>query len=154
MIPWSWALGAAFFYSIVYDIQTFYSELDTIKVGFQATLSCLSCACAAHNIVVDYHATNPDYIVLTPTVLWSDLIAREGINIATIGNNNHMPMQSSAESWEEKKKKKRGKRNQARGFPYSSGGSNRRKDDASGGASANRPRTKVVPAWAGFVLSL
>jgi drug/metabolite transporter (DMT)-like permease len=74
-------LGAAFFYSI-YDIQTFYwdkrvprTELVTIKVGFQAALSCILCACATHDQVVDYLVnSNPDLSVLVPTVLWSGLI--------------------------------------------------------------------------------
>jgi drug/metabolite transporter (DMT)-like permease len=84
-------LGAAFFYSI-YDIQTFYwgkrvprTELVTIKVGFQATLSCILCACAAHDQVVDYLATNPDWSVLLPTVLWSGLIVNALATFLQVG---------------------------------------------------------------------
>jgi drug/metabolite transporter (DMT)-like permease len=84
-------LGAAFFYSI-YDIQTFYwgkkvprTELVTIKVGFQATLSCLLCACAAHDQVIDYLATSPDWSVLIPTVLWSGLIVNALATFLQVG---------------------------------------------------------------------
>jgi drug/metabolite transporter (DMT)-like permease len=84
-------LGAAFFYSI-YDIQTFYwgkkvprTELVTIKVGFQALLSCILCAAAAHDKVTDYLATNPDWAVLVPTVLWSGLIVNALATFLQVG---------------------------------------------------------------------
>jgi drug/metabolite transporter (DMT)-like permease len=85
-------LGAAFFYSI-YDIQTFYwgkrvprTELVTIKVGFQAALSCILCACAAHDQVVDYLVnSNPDWSVLVPTVLWSGLIVNALATFLQVG---------------------------------------------------------------------
>jgi len=73
-------LGAACFYSI-YDIQTFTwgrqvprKELVTIKVGFQAVLSCLICAGVARQDSMDYLAAGPDWNVVVPTVLWSGLI--------------------------------------------------------------------------------
>jgi drug/metabolite transporter (DMT)-like permease len=84
-------LGAAFFYSI-YDIQTFYwgkqvprTELVTIKVGFQALLSTILCAAAAHEQVTDYLATNPDWAVLVPTVLWSGLIVNALATFLQVG---------------------------------------------------------------------
>jgi drug/metabolite transporter (DMT)-like permease len=84
-------LGAACFYSI-YDIQTFYwgkqvprTELVTIKVGVQAVGSCLLCAAAAHEQVADYLATDPDWSVLIPTVLWSGVMVNAVATFLQVG---------------------------------------------------------------------
>ena len=84
-------LGAAFFYSL-YDIQTFYwgkevprTELVTIKVGFQAILSCVLCAAVAQGDVLDYFANEPNYGVLVPTVLWSGLIVNALATFLQVG---------------------------------------------------------------------
>jgi drug/metabolite transporter (DMT)-like permease len=84
-------LGAAVFYSF-YDIQTFYwgkeiprTELVTIKVGFQAILSCILCAVVGRDDVLRYFANVPDYAVLVPTVLWSGLIVNALATFLQVG---------------------------------------------------------------------
>lgn len=84
-------LGAAFFYSL-YDIQTFYwgrevprTELVTIKIGFQACLSILLCAFAAHDQVLEYWESGPDYSVVVPVVLWSGLIVNALATFLQVG---------------------------------------------------------------------
>jgi drug/metabolite transporter (DMT)-like permease len=84
-------LGAAFFYSL-YDIQTFYwgrevprTELVTIKVGFQAVLSCILCAVVARDDVVQYMSSGPDWTVVVPTVLWSGLIVNALATFLQVG---------------------------------------------------------------------
>jgi drug/metabolite transporter (DMT)-like permease len=76
----AFVLAAAFFYSI-YDIQTFYwgkevprNELVTIKIGFQAIMSCIVCAVVASGDTVEYLSSSPDWAVLIPTILWSGLM--------------------------------------------------------------------------------
>jgi drug/metabolite transporter (DMT)-like permease len=84
-------LGAAVFYSF-YDIQTFYwgrevprTELVTIKIGFQAVLSCLLCAAVNGPEVQAYLADGPDYEVLVPTILWSGLIVNALATFLQVG---------------------------------------------------------------------
>lgn len=84
-------LGAAIFYSL-YDIQTFYwgreiprTELVTIKVGFQAILSCILCAVVGRTDVMEYFANAPNYTVLIPTVLWSGLIVNALATFLQVG---------------------------------------------------------------------
>jgi drug/metabolite transporter (DMT)-like permease len=84
-------LGAAFFYSL-YDIQTYYwgrevprTELVTIKIGFQAVLSCIVCAIAARTEVMDYIASGPDLKVMIPVVLWSGLIVNALATFLQVG---------------------------------------------------------------------
>lgn len=84
-------LGAAFFYS-GYDIQTFYwgrevprNELVTIKIGFQAVLSCVLCAVAARDEIVDYISSGPDWGVFVPVVLWSGLIVNALATFLQVG---------------------------------------------------------------------
>jgi len=84
-------LAAAFFYSL-YDIQTFYwgrevprTELVTIKIGFQAVLSCTLCAVAARTEVMDYLASGPEWGVLIPTMLWSGLIVNALATFLQVG---------------------------------------------------------------------
>lgn len=84
-------VAAAVFYSF-YDIQTFYwgreiprTELVTIKIGFQAILSCILCAVVNRNEVMDYLASGPDYAVLVPTMLWSGLIVNALATFLQVG---------------------------------------------------------------------
>jgi drug/metabolite transporter (DMT)-like permease len=84
-------LGAAFFYSL-YDIQTFYwgkeiprTELVTIKIGFQAFLSCLLCGAVATPEVLSYLQNGPEWSVLVPTVLWSGLIVNALATFLQVG---------------------------------------------------------------------
>jgi drug/metabolite transporter (DMT)-like permease len=84
-------LGAAIFYSL-YDIQTFYwgrevprTELVTIKIGFQAVLSCLLCAVVNGPEVQAYLAAGPDYEVVIPTILWSGLIVNALATFLQVG---------------------------------------------------------------------
>ena len=84
-------LGAAIFYSF-YDIQTFYwgrevprTELVTIKIGFQAVLSCLLCAAVNGPEVQAYLAAGPDYEVVIPTVLWSGLVVNALATFLQVG---------------------------------------------------------------------
>lgn len=86
-------IGAAIFYS-VYDIQTFYwgrvvprTELVTIKVGFQAFLSCLLCYFAASGDVMDYlqAVDGPQWGVVVPTVLWSGLFVNALATFLQVG---------------------------------------------------------------------
>ncbi|GKY90986.1 hypothetical protein MPSEU_000071400 [Mayamaea pseudoterrestris] len=84
-------LGAAFFYSL-YDIQTYYwgkevprTELVTIKVGFQAILSCALCAIVGRQEVLEYFANAPNYAVLVPTILWSGLIVNALATFLQVG---------------------------------------------------------------------
>jgi drug/metabolite transporter (DMT)-like permease len=84
-------VGAAIFYSF-YDIQTFYwgrevprTELVTIKIGFQAVLSCLLCAAVSGDQVRDYLAAGPDYAVVVPTILWSGLIVNALATFLQVG---------------------------------------------------------------------
>lgn len=83
--------GAAVFYSF-YDIQTFYwgrevprTELVTIKIGFQAFLSCVLCALVNGSEVQQYLAAGPDYEVLVPTILWSGLIVNALATFLQVG---------------------------------------------------------------------
>jgi drug/metabolite transporter (DMT)-like permease len=83
--------GAAVFYSF-YDIQTFYwgrevprTELVTIKIGFQAFLSCVLCALVNGPEVQQYLAAGPDYQVLIPTILWSGLIVNALATFLQVG---------------------------------------------------------------------
>ena len=73
-------LTAAFFYSL-YDLQTFYwgreiprNELVTIKVGFQAILSCIVCAVVASGDTLEYLSSEPNWSLFVPTILWSGLM--------------------------------------------------------------------------------
>jgi drug/metabolite transporter (DMT)-like permease len=84
-------LGAAAFYS-AYDIQTFYwgrqvprNELVTIKIGFQAVLSVVLCAVASRTEVLDYLSSNPDWLVVVPTILWSGLIVNALATFLQVG---------------------------------------------------------------------
>lgn len=84
-------LAGAFFYSL-YDIQTFYwgrevprTELVTIKIGFQAILSCIVCALAAREDVVSYLEEAPDWSTVIPVVLWSGLIVNALATFLQVG---------------------------------------------------------------------
>lgn len=86
-------LGAAFFYSL-YDIQTYYwgrevprTELVTIKIGFQAILSCLLCAFVARDQVHDWLFVGdpPDWQLVVPVVLWSGLIVNALATFLQVG---------------------------------------------------------------------
>lgn len=84
-------VGAAIFYSL-YDIQTFYwgreiprTELVTIKIGFQAILSCLLCAAVNAKEVEAYIASGPDYTTVIPTILWSGLIVNALATFLQVG---------------------------------------------------------------------
>mmetsp|Transcript_4246 Transcript_4246/g.6084 ORF Transcript_4246/g.6084 Transcript_4246/m.6084 type:complete len:425 (-) Transcript_4246:387-1661(-) len=84
-------VGAAVFYS-VYDIQTFYwgrevprTELVTIKIGFQAILSCLLCAVVARGDVMEYINSGPDLNVFIPAALWSGLIVNALATFLQVG---------------------------------------------------------------------
>jgi drug/metabolite transporter (DMT)-like permease len=84
-------VAAAVFYS-VYDIKTFYwgrevprTELVTIKIGFQAILSCLLCAVVARGDVMDYINSGPDLGVFIPAALWSGLIVNALATFLQVG---------------------------------------------------------------------
>jgi drug/metabolite transporter (DMT)-like permease len=84
-------VGAAIFYSF-YDIQTFYwgrevprTELVTIKIGFQAILSCLLCAAVNGDEVREYLSSGPDYAIVVPTILWSGLIVNALATFLQVG---------------------------------------------------------------------
>lgn len=86
-------VGAAIFYS-VYDIQTFHwgrqvprTELVTIKVGFQAILSCLLCAAVASSDVMTYlqSVEGPQWNIVIPTVLWSGLFVNALATFLQVG---------------------------------------------------------------------
>lgn len=84
-------LAAAAFYS-AYDIQTFYwgrevprKELVTIKIGFQAVLSIVLCAVASGSDVLSYLESDPNWLVVVPTILWSGLIVNALATFLQVG---------------------------------------------------------------------
>lgn len=84
-------LAAAFFYSF-YDIQTFYwgrevprTELVTIKIGFQALLSCVLCLTISGHETWDFLQSRPDWTVIVPTILWSGLIVNALATFLQVG---------------------------------------------------------------------